>query len=124
MTPALDHAFPASLPQANVRPPGEFPAEEFVNIPDVPVFAEHTATGRDGRTLRYSAAELQAVAERCNRRIRETGDYAGLCIGHTPELEAVQAGTARYPDLVGFAGPFKLGLIGEGQKKRYAILAD
>lgn len=114
----------AALPQANVRASdGQFPQDEFVTIPNVPVFAEHVTTSTKGRPLRYTRVELAAIAERCNRRIQETGDYAALTIGHTPDAQETAAGKPM-PDLVGFAGPFRLGTVGQGPKQRYAILAD
>ena len=113
----------SSLPTANVRNAGDvFSGEEFRTIPNVPVFAEHETTAKDGRKLRFTATELQAVTERCNRRISETGDYAALVLGHTPD-PGDPNGTM--PDLVGYAGPFRLGRLGDdGTRGRYAILAD
>lgn len=110
------------LPQANVRSAGTFSEHEFQNIPNVPVFAEHETIAQDGRKLRFTRNELQAVVERCNRRITESGDYAALSLGHTPSPDDPHG---QMPDVVGFAGPFRLGQIGQpGQRQRYAILAD
>ncbi|MCP4535783.1 MAG: hypothetical protein GY832_01390 [Chloroflexi bacterium] len=113
----------SGLPVANIRNAGDvFSGEEFQTIPNVPVFAEHETTAKDGRKLRFTATELQAVTERCNRRINETGDYAALVLGHTPDPND-PGGTM--PDLVGYAGPFRLGRLGDdGTRGRYAILAD
>ena len=110
------------LPRANVRPASEpFPEEQFVTIPNVPVFAEHQTKSRDGRTLRFSRDELQAVANRCNQRISETGDYAAISVGHTSDPGEPH----QTPEVIGAAGPFRLGLLGEsGQRQRYCILAD
>lgn len=112
-----------ALPHANVRDAGQFPANEFTTIPNVPVFAEHETVTRSGRRLKYGRRELQLMANRCNRRIQESGDYAGLTIGHTPNKEQMAQGMPM-PELVGFAGPFRIGTIGEGERTRYAILAD
>lgn len=92
-----------------------------MSIRDVPVFAEHETTTKDGRTLRFGRTELEAVANRCNRRIAETGDYAALSIGHTPP-----AGSGLPPlKAVGFAGPFRVAsMSGEMGRERYAITAD
>lgn len=95
-----------------------------MNKLNVPVFAEHETTTRDGRTLKFGYAELQAVADRCNRRIQETGDYAALSIGHNPEPEAKLRG-APPPKTVGYAGPFRVGTInGADGAQKMAILAD
>jgi len=93
-----------------------FPADRFVTIADVPVLVEHQTTARDGRRLRFGREELAAIARRCNQRIDSTGDYAAVTLGHTPR-PGEQKGD---PPLVGFAGPFRLGKVGE----KYAVLAD
>ncbi len=108
----------AGLPQANVRQAGDFPDDEFVTVRNVPVFAEHTTTGKDGRELKFGPQELQLVANRCNQRIQQSGDYAAICFGHTPSPEE----TKPMPDLCGYAGPFRLGRM--GADNRVAILAD
>lgn len=114
---------PTSLPRANVRSAAEpFPDDQYVTVSNVPVFAEHETKSRDGRTLRFSRPELEAVANRCNQRIAETGDYATVCVGHTSDPgDSVQ----REPRVIGAAGPFRVGLLGEpGHRQRYCILAD
>lgn len=123
--PGISDAGLVNLPTANVRPSSTpFSTADFTTIPNVPVFAEHATTARDGRRLQFGRAELQSVTDRCNRRIAETGDYAAITIGHTPDPEAEAAGAAQ-PDVVGFAGPFRLGVLGQpGARQRYAILCD
>jgi hypothetical protein len=116
-------AAPGDLPAGTLRPPGEeFPAEEFETVSNVPVFTEHQTTRQDGREIRFSLPELQAVCERCNQRIDDTGDYAAVTFGHTPDPSDSEA---PMPDLAGFAGPFRIGTVGHpGKRQRYAILAD
>lgn len=112
------------LPQANVRQPGQFPADEFVTVPNIPVFQEHETVTSSGKQLKFGREELQAVVDRCNRRITESGDYAAVTIGHTPDPDQKAAG-AEMPPIVGFCGPFRLGLIGQpGSRQKYAILGD
>lgn len=111
---------------ANLRAAADaaFPEGEFKTLRDVPVFAEHQTQAGDGRQLSFGYDELSAIAERCNRRIRETGDYAVLCMGHTPSREARSMG-APSPKPVGYAGPFQVQLMGnDGQRQRYAITSD
>lgn len=110
------------LPEAEVRDAAQpFDDSRYLTLRNVPIFAEHETTARDGRKLRFTRNELEAIAERCNRRIRETGDYAAITLGHTPE----PGSAAPDPPLVGAAGPFKVGLLGQpGQRKRYCILTD
>jgi hypothetical protein len=96
----------------------DFPDAEWLTIRDVPVFAEHSTTTKRGRHLTFGQRELQIVANNCNRRIRETGDYAGVIVGHTPE-PAESAGLPQMP-LVGLAGPFRVARNGG----KWSILAD
>ncbi len=108
------------LPRANTpqeRGQKRFPPEEFVRIPDVPIWAEHTTTLPDGRTIHFDREKLEQIIDRCNRRIEETGDYATVTIGHSsPRIGGPQ------PPVVGFAGPFRLGVMGD--PPRYVVLAD
>lgn len=114
----------ASIPVANILPAArEFPDDEWLNIPNVPVFAEHSTTTHSGRDLQFGRKELAAVCSNCNRRIRETGDYAGIVVGHTPDPDTASA--APPMPLVGLAGPFRVGLIRQtGGRAKWAILAD
>lgn len=80
---------------------------------NVPIFDEHES--EDGVT--YDRRLLQIIAENCNRRIRDTGDWCPLVIGHTSDEDA-----AADPPLVGFAGPFTVGQLGK-ERPRWAILA-
>ena len=110
---------PRSAAPAQADP---FAGPEWATYRDVAVFAEHETATEDGRRLRFGRNELQAVVNRCNERIRETGDYAAVSLGHTPTRDALKLG-AKMPEAIGLAGPFKLGTIGQ-TKKRFAILAD
>jgi len=82
-----------------------FPDEEFFLVRDVPVFTAHEAELSDGRRVVFGPEELAAIVENCNRRIEETGDYAVITLGHTP----VPGEGGPQPEVVGFAGPFRLG---------------
>ena len=88
--------------------------EDFEVFPDVPVFKEHVAD--DG--LIYDKAQLEAIVDKCNSRIADTGDYAGVTLGHTPDDSE-----GKQPPLIGFAGPYRLGVVGE-QDPKWAILGD
>ncbi len=81
--------------------PGRFPADEFRTIPRVVVFAEHRTKLRDGTPVTYDRDALERIAANCNRRIEETGNYAGVCLGHTDKDDGDKP-------LIGFAGPFRV----------------
>lgn len=112
----------AAPAETAIRPVnGQFPPGEFVTVRDVPIFAEHQTTAKNGRRLIFGRRELQAVCDNCNRRIRETGDYAVVSILHTTG-EGEQPSD---PEVVGFAGPFRVDRIGATTgRPRFAILAD
>lgn len=99
-----------------------FPESEFVRVRDVPVFAEHTTKDREGRPVTYDRQALQAIADRCNERILDTGDFPPITEGHTPSAEEASQGR-KQPDVLGYAGPFRLGQIGN-RNPRWAIFCD
>jgi hypothetical protein len=86
---------------------------DYVVYEDVPVWCEHYSrlVGK-----KFGPSELAQVTARCNERITETGDYSPLVLRHTKE-----AGD-NTPPVVGLAGPFKMGRIGN-KKPKAAILA-
>ena len=92
------------------------PEGDFVVFDDRPVFCEHTAT--DGTV--YDRQRLAEICENQNARIRETGDFTPVVLGHTPNQYERLHGASQ-PEVIGFAGPFKLGLIGD-ETPKWAIL--
>lgn len=98
-----------------------FPDSEFDTIHDSPVFEEHTTIGSDKKRRVYDRSALQTIVDACNDRIRDTGDFAVLSGGHTPDDPT--SNSHRTPEVLGYVGPFRLGMIGN-QKPRWAIFAD
>ncbi|MEM6798547.1 MAG: hypothetical protein AAF589_03450 [Planctomycetota bacterium] len=130
----VDPGAQAGLPAASTRGLDDAPfgADDFVRFEGIPVFREHTTrrpskrladgTVVPGEEITFGPNELRLIAERCNRRISSTGDYAVLTLGHTPTEEQRAAGAAD-PPVIGFAGPFQLGTIGPEGDESYVILA-
>lgn len=91
-------------------------------VENVAEFTEHSTKhrGRDGqeKPIHYDRNALIAVANRCNERIADTGDFSPISDGHTPTDEG-----GKMPDVLGYAGPFYLGQIGN-TNPRWAIFAD
>jgi hypothetical protein len=81
---------------------------------DVPVFDEHV--GDDG--VPYDKRRLQCICDNNNHRINDTGDFCPLVVGHTPGESG-----GEQPPVVGFAGPFKVSVIGNVDP-RACIFAD
>lgn len=92
---------------------------DFVVFEKVCVFDEHT--GDDG--VHYDARLLQAIADNCNRRIRNTGDYCPLVVAHTRD-QADKKSVTDDPPVIGLAGPFYVGdwVNGDGKQVK-AIFA-
>ena len=108
-----------SLDQTAVQ---RFSNGDFVQVKDVPVFTEHTTTDSDGNMVVYDRNALEAIAERCNERIEDTGDFSPITDGHTPDREASERGVPM-PEVLGYAGPYRLGRVGN-KNPRWAIFAD
>ncbi|MCH9838490.1 hypothetical protein K0U83_22705 [bacterium] len=96
-----------------------FRPEEFKRIDNVPLFTEHTTKDARGNTMVYDRNALAAVLDRCNHRIADTGNFAPLTEGHTPDRESLAKG-ASMPAVLGYAGPYKLGMVGN-ENPRWAI---
>lgn len=99
-----------------------FSPQEYDLHPNVPLFAEHTTRDREGNMVIYDRNALSAILDRCNHRISDTGNFAPLIEGHTPDRDAQMHG-AQMPAVLGYAGPYKLGMIGN-ENPRWAIFGD
>ncbi len=132
----------AELHSPDVYPPLD--ASKFDIVHDVAVFdahedveAERDEQGRiirdsegqaRSKKIRYTRDVLESIAENLNRRIRDTGDYTAICLGHTPTPEERRAGAKPQP-AVGFAGPYYVGEFGGDSRpviyaKNWAIFKD
>ena len=99
-----------------------FSADEFQHVRNVSVFAEHTTKDHEGNLVVYDRSALQAITDRCNHRIADTGDFPPITSGHTPDKDQMSRGAAM-PDVLGYSGPFRLGMIGN-KDPRWAIFCD
>lgn len=114
-----DGAIDDDLPIASTTDPEKIiNSDDYVVFENVPVFVEHQRTLKNGRVLDFGKDELQAVADRSNRRIDETSDFCPVVIGHTSSDDPNVN-----PPKIGWAGPFRLGWL-TPSKDKYAILAD
>lgn len=101
----------------------QFPATTFVHAGPRCVFVEHTVPANGSQPeIRYGQEELQQLVDWANYRIRNAGNFAAISDGHTPS-QAEKAKGIRDPDVLGYAGPFYLGLLGDVDP-RWAIYAD
>jgi|GEM_PF-2195966 len=89
--------------------------KEFVVYPKVAVFKENSRRlpkdkknpDADPGTIEFDDDAMEAIAENCNRRIEDTGDFVPIVLRHNP---LTHAGDDR--KVVGFAGPFWTGKFG------------
>jgi hypothetical protein len=93
-----------------LRPPGN-PAD-FVVL-ERPMFKEHwTRESRDedgavsSESTYLGRDELKGIADRCNERIADTGDFAPIIINHTTDDGQVEN------EIIGFSGPYRVGTFG------------
>lgn len=75
---------------------------QFADFGWRPVFKEHE---RDGYS--FDEAAMRRIAENCNDRIRDTGDFPVVAIRHNGKVED--------PEVIGFAGPFVVRKFGNEQ---------
>lgn len=89
-----------------------FPADRFEVSHGVAILDEHERPegylGRD---------KLQAIADRLNERIDDSGDYTPIIVRHTPDDDSQPQ-----PPVVGYAGPFEVKKFGN-RNPRWAIFA-
>ena len=102
---------------------------QFTLLKGVPVFREHTIVRRSKKTgkvihrVEVDREKLQEIAEENNRRVRESGDMAPVCIGHTrKDDKGVPLPAKDQPEVIAYARNFRVGEF--GPKKIPAILAD
>lgn len=102
-----------------------FPSNKFVHFGPRCVFIEHTVAAdpeRQRSAIVYDRKAMQHLVDWANYRIADSGTFAAISEGHTPSEDERSAG-AVMPDVLGYAGPFYLGQLGDLDPK-WAIYAD
>lgn len=110
-----------------------FKIDEYKRLENVPLFHEHAIpeqviTLPDGskKTLppqKYGRDELAEMVEGMNDRILDHDEFAPISRGHTSEKQGSKPGDREFPEVLGFAGPYKLGMIGR-KKPRWTIFGN
>ena len=98
---------------------------EFEHKKDVCLWHEHESTiaGPDGPTTRVNdSTRLSSIVNENNLRIADTDAYTAIVDKHTLSPHEDDAGKSK-PRCIGYAGPFRLGMIGR-QQPRFAIFGD
>lgn len=113
----------------------KFRDDQFAHIEHVPVFKEHeyprvlrNPDGKpqlddDGNPVfaveKYDFEALRSICDNMNHRIADTGDFAPITDKHTPRKGSDES----KPRVLGFSGPFRLGMVGNKDPK-WAIFAQ
>jgi hypothetical protein len=87
-------------------------SDEYVRIPNVPVFDEHDEWDEKGNLVRrFDRKRLQAIVDTCNAKT-DTGDLTCIGPGHT----IPHAPETQQPPIWGYAANWKLDKYGPGNK--------
>lgn len=89
----------------------------YRQLPTVCHFTEHTINTRSGPFV-VGPVELRSICQNLNKRIREVGLYPALIDRHTSNDP-----NAGEPQIVGYSGCFRIGMIGDQQQK-FSIFGD
>lgn len=101
------------------RARGMFTQDIYRHVPSVAYFHEHSTTGRDGSPHIYGFDDLANIVDGQNHRA-DTDCYSAIASHHTSD---VHKGPRFEPETVGYAGVYRLGMIGHSQPK-WAVFAD
>ena len=102
-----------------------FPQDKFQHFQPRCIFPEHTVpASADGSRpeIVYDRDALQKLIDYANYRIENASTFSAISDDHTPSRDERLAG-AKNPDVLGYAGPFYLGMFGDKDPK-YAVYAD
>lgn len=96
----------------------KFPTERFAFSPAHCHFAEHDKVEPGGQTRHVGLQDLVTILNENNSQILDRENFQAITLGHTSDHP-----TAKDPDVIGFAGPYRLGMIGH-ERPVFAIFGD
>lgn len=96
----------------------KFPSERYAFSPAHCHFAEHDKVEPNGQTKHVGLQDLVTILNENNSQILDRENFQAITLGHTSENP-----THKDPDVIGFAGPYRLGMIGH-EKPVFAIFGD
>lgn len=102
-----------------------FTPDQYQRLHDVAMFHEHTVPAqkiqdKDVPAQHYGRDELAEMVEGMNDRILDHDEFSPITRGHTGQKPGAKDGDRQMPEVLGFAGPYKLGMIGR-KNPRWAI---
>ena len=96
----------------------KFPTDRYAFSPAHCHFAEHDKVEASGNVKRVGVNDLIQILQENNSQILDRENFQAITLGHTSDHYA-----AKDPDVIGFAGPYRLGMIGH-EKPIFAIFGD
>jgi hypothetical protein len=102
-----------------------FTPDQYQRLHDVAMFHEHTVPAqkiqdKEVPAQHYGRDELAEMVEGMNDRILDHDEFSPITRGHTGQKPGAKDGDRQMPEVLGFAGPYKLGMIGR-KNPRWAI---
>jgi len=105
-----------------------FTPDQYKRLQNVALFHEHEVPEQEieGKKIpaqKYGRDELAEMVDGMNDRILDHDEFSPITRGHTEQKSDGKPGDRRMPEVLGFAGPYRLGMIGRKQP-RWAIFGD
>ena len=102
-----------------------FTPDQYQRLHNVAMFHEHTVPAqtiqdKEVPAQHYGRDELAEMVDGMNDRILDHDEFSPITRGHTGQKPGAKDGERQMPEVLGFAGPYKLGMIGR-QNPRFAI---
>lgn len=102
-----------------------FTPDQYQRLNNVAMFHEHTVPAqtiqdKEIPAQHYGRDELAEMVDGMNDRILDHDEFSPITRGHTGQKPGAKDGDRQMPEVLGFAGPYKLGMIGR-KNPRWAI---
>lgn len=102
-----------------------FTPDQYQRLNDVAMFHEHTVPAqkiqdKEVPAQHYGRDELAEMVDGMNDRILDHDEFSPITRGHTGQKPGAKDGDRQMPEVLGFAGPYRLGMIGR-KNPRWAI---
>lgn len=102
-----------------------FTPDQYQRLNNVAMFHEHTVPAqsigdKEVPAQHYGRDELAEMVDGMNDRILDHDEFSPITRGHTGQKPGAKDGERQMPEVLGFAGPYRLGMIGR-KNPRWAI---
>ena len=105
-----------------------FTPDQYQRLNNVAMFHEHEIPeqeieGKKVPAQHYGREELAEMVAGMNDRILDHDEFSPITRGHSGQKPGAKNGDRQMPEVLGFAGPYKLGMIGR-KNPRWAIFGN